>query len=115
MKAALMVHFREPVPGREKLALDYRADVDEYWGKLAADGKCTFPELFFGSVGGGVWMVKGDLETLEEVVRTPAAQTLLYKGGLLFREFGYEFYLTGESVDEYILRYKEIAKGFGLI
>jgi len=115
MKAGLIVHFREPVPGREKFALDYRTDVDEYWGKLAADGKCTFPELFFGPVGGGIWMVKGDLEYLEEAVRTPVVQELLYKGGLLFREFGYEFYVTGESADEYILKYKEVAKGFGFI
>jgi len=113
MKAALIVHFRAPVPGREKLAYDFSAEVNDYWGKLAADGKCTFPELFFGPTGAGIWMVKGELETLEEMKRTPQIQELLHKGGLLLADFGYELYVTGESADEYILKFAEIAQGFG--
>lgn len=114
MKAALIVHFRSPVPGREKLALDYGAEVNDYWGKLAAEGKCTFPEMFFATTGeGALWLVKGELETLEEIQRLPETQKLLHKGGLLLEEFGFSFFLTGESADEYMFKFAEIAKEFG--
>jgi hypothetical protein len=115
MKAALITHFRHPIAGREKLALDYGAEVNDYWGKLAADGKCTFPEFFFSTTGGWhLWMVKGDLETLEEIQRAPETQTLLHKGSLLLENFGSELHLTGETADEYMLRFAETAQGYGL-
>ncbi len=116
MKAAMIVQFEHPIAGREKLALDYGVEVNEYFGKLASDGKCSFPEYFLSTIGGRhLWMVKGELKTLEEIEMVPAAQKLLTKGGLLFEEFTYAFHVTGEGADEYLLNFAEAAQGLALI
>ena len=112
MKAAMIVHFHRAFPGFEVKAVEYGMEVNEYWGKLAAEGKCTTPEMFFETTGYGQWMVKGDLETLEALAREPKAQELITKGGLLLQDFGYDFALTGEAADEYLVQYVTFAKGF---
>ena len=115
MKAAMIVHFDHPFPGREIRALEYGVEVNEFWGKLAAEGKCTQPEMFFSTSGHGLWMVKGDLETLEQLVSTEKVQKLLEKGGLLMDGFGYEFHFTGDAADAYLLRYAGLVKELSLV
>lgn len=39
------------VPGREMKTIEYGAEVQEYRGKLTADGKCSEPEMFFAEIG----------------------------------------------------------------
>ncbi len=102
MQGAMIVHFTRAVPGRELKALEYGAEVNDYWGKLAAEGKCTPPETFFASGGGGLWLVKGELPTLGELIQTDTVKRLLAEGSLVLEGFGYEFYLTADSSDEYL-------------
>jgi hypothetical protein len=49
MNCALIGIRRMPVLGRETLALDHADAVNEYWGTLAAEGKCSMPEMFLFS------------------------------------------------------------------
>jgi len=63
MDCAFIVTWKMPFPGREKAALDVAREVDAYWGRLAAEGKCSEPEWFFYS-DRGMWMVKVDANTL---------------------------------------------------
>ncbi|HEY5663375.1 MAG TPA: hypothetical protein VIS05_04995 [Ilumatobacter sp.] len=114
MKYAYVVTWNGPVPGREMKALDYGAEVGEYWGKLAADGKCSEPEMFFFPDGHGMWMVKGDFETLDQLWFAEAAQHLLAKGRWLLEDFGYEFVRTGDSVDQFLMFFAEVGKEMAL-
>ena len=76
MDAAMVVSWKLPFPGREKEALDYAREVNEYWGKLATEGKCSPPEIFFSETGGhGLWIIKGDRDTLETLLIGPAEGT----------------------------------------
>jgi len=110
MKYAYVVTWTTPVPGREELALEFGLEVAEYWGKFAAEGKCTEPEFFFFPDGHGMWIVKGEFETLEHLWMTDKAQYLLVKGRWLLEEFGYEFVLTGDAAEHYMTRYTEVGK-----
>ena len=90
------------VSGREKEALDYGVEVNAYWSKLAAEGKCSEPEMFFTGTR-GTWMVKGDPDTLRELYAREVTQVLAAKGDFLLQNYNYEFVITGNAATEYLL------------
>jgi hypothetical protein len=101
--------------GREKLALDYGLEVKEYWTKLAAEGKCTRPELFFFSNGHGLWMVKGDIDTLWSIHVQEASQRLITKGQLLLDDFAFDFVTTGTDAEKYMLTVAAVSQDLGVL
>ena len=110
MDSALVVTWKNPLPGREKMALDYAVEVSEHWGKLAADGRCSPPEMFFFPDGTGMWMVKGDRLTLEELMYAEESQHLTRKGQLLLEAFAWSFAMTGRAGEEYLLNWAATAQ-----
>jgi hypothetical protein len=115
MDAALVVTWLVPFAGREKAALDYGVAVNDHWGKLAAEGKCSTPEMFFFPSGSGMWMVKGDLAALEELFWRPESQRLNTKGQLLLQRYRWEFALAGDAADEFMLRYAAAGQELGVL
>src|ERR1700756_4399646 len=97
--SALMVKWTTPIPGREKLALDYSVELNEFFQKLAADGKCTQPKTFLFS-GGGLWMVRGQYDSLSEVYFSEGGQKVLAKREFLLQDFSFEFAQTGGSSEQ---------------
>jgi hypothetical protein len=87
-------------------------EVKEYWTTLAAEGKCSEPELFFFSNGHGLWMVKGDVDTLWSIHVEEATQRLLTKSQLLLRDFAFDFVTTGN--DEYMLTVAAAGRDLGV-
>lgn len=115
MQVAMWVTWSRPVAGREKRALEYGVEVQDHWGKLAAEGKCTSPEMFIARSGGGMWMVKGERNMLTELVETEASQRLLAIGMLVLEGFGYEFLDTADSADAYLGRFGAVGAELGYI
>ena len=114
MNVAMVVTWAHPVVGREMKALEYGAEVQGFWRKQAADGKCTEPELFFGSTGTGLWMVKGDQADLNEIWMSPESQRLLAKGALLLGGLGWQSMITGDAADDYLGVYGQVAGELGV-
>lgn len=114
MKYAYVVTWKGAVVGRENLALDYGLEVAEFWGKYAAEGKCSEPEMFFFPDGHGMWIIKGEFETLESLWMTDKAQHLLVKGRWLLEDFGFEFVRTGDAADQYMTFFADIGKELAL-
>lgn len=115
MDSAIVVTWNVPIHGREKEALDYGVEVNEHWGKLAADGKCSDPEMFFFSDGHGEWMVKGNSDVLLKLFMSPENRRLTTKGSLLLDGFRYDFVRTGPASDAYMLEYAELGQELGII
>jgi hypothetical protein len=101
--------------GREKLALDYGLEVKEYWTKLAAEGKCSPPELFFFSDGHGLWIVKGDIDSLWSIHVEEATQRLVTKGQLLLQDFAFDFVTAGKDAEAYMLTVEEVGQELGVL
>lgn len=114
MDAAFIVTFNRPFLTREKLALDYGVEASDYWGKLAADGKCTVPETFIFPTGTFIFMVKGDRQTLLEIISSDETKRLLTKGFLLLDGFEYSIAETGADLDASLLRYAEVGQELAL-
>jgi hypothetical protein len=115
MDSALVVTWTWPIPGREKKALDYAVEVKEYWGKFAAEGKCSPPEVFFLSNGHGLWMVTGDLDTLTSIHLAEETQRLVTKGQFLLQDFAFDFATTGKDAEESMLTLAAVGEELGLI
>lgn len=115
MDTALVVNFKMPFPGRERQALDYASEVDGYWGRLASEGKCSPPESFFFETGHGLWVVKGERDTLLALQAEEATQRLIIKGELLLQDFSAEIVKTGTAAQEYLLRYAGVGQELALV
>lgn len=103
MKAAILVTWGNPVPGREMKALEFGLEANEYWGKIAAEGKCTTPEQFISpATGHGYWIVKGEREVLFELMETDFSKKSFAKGAALLENYTTELVLTEDSVDEFL-------------
>jgi hypothetical protein len=102
MDAAIVLTWSAPFPGREKKALEYAAQCGEYWGKLAAEGRCTKPEWFMLPTGGGIWMVKGERRVLEELIQTDEVRRLVAKGFVLNQDWGYTIADYGSGAARFI-------------
>ncbi len=97
MKAAIVVKFITAIPGREKAAVAYGRDVDDFFGKKAAEGLCTEPKWFWAPTGEHFWFVEGEYDALLGILATPEAQKFLVKGPILNEGFGYGLYMAGRE------------------
>ena len=97
MKAALLVKWTTPIPGREKAAVAYGREVDDFWGKKSAEGLCTGPKWFWAPTGENLWFVEGEYDALLGILATPESQKLLVKGTILVQGFGHDLYMVGRE------------------
>jgi len=103
---ALFVTYVRPHPGREQQALELGIEIAEFWGKLAADGKCTPPQQFLSAATGKVyWIVKGQREELQQVMHSDEGMRLNAKCMLLLEGYTIEMVLADEEVDEMFMTY----------
>ena len=93
--------------------IGYGAEVQQYWGEHADQGRCSEPELFFSERGLGLWMVTGDRDTLLETHDTEDSKRLTAKGQLLSEDFVLDFYDTGDAADAYLGRLASVADEIG--
>lgn len=113
MKAALVVKFTTPVPGREKASIAYAHEVDDFYGKKAAEGLCTAPKWFWATADENLWIVEGEYEVLLGILMTPEAQKLTAKGSALSQSFKYALYVVGR--DEILGPWEETLKELAII
>ncbi len=97
MKTALVVKFTNPVPGRERAAVAYARELDEFVAKKAAEGVCTEPKWFWTSNGENLWFVEGEYEALLGLMTTPEVTKFENKGMLLMQDFSSELYVVGRE------------------
>lgn len=115
MNAALIVTWKVPFPGREGQALGFAAESNEYWGKLAADGKCTAPEWYFLPDGWAMWIVRGDRQVLDELIAAEPTAKLLVRGLLLMEGWQYRLAETGSGAERFMTGYAAVGSELGLL
>ncbi len=113
MQAAMVVTWTHPIAGREAKALEYGDQVMKYWQERAREGKCSEPEIFFSEHGTGLWMVKGDRDTLLQIHDTDEARLLTMKGDLLMEGFAIDFCYAGEAAADFMARYASALSAIG--
>ncbi|HEX6074112.1 MAG TPA: hypothetical protein VFZ32_02485 [Micromonosporaceae bacterium] len=104
MKAAMVTTFGQAFPGREKAAVKYSHEVEEFFTKKAAEGMFTEPKTFFAPTGKSFWFIEGEYDALVKLLATPETEKFLTIGKLLFQDFGYGLYVT--DYEEMMRRYE---------
>ncbi|HET7660696.1 MAG TPA: hypothetical protein VFK66_09940 [Oryzihumus sp.] len=105
MQSALVVTWTHPIAGREQKALEYAAEVQDFWGKQAREGRCSEPQIFFSERGTGLWIVSGERDALMQIHDSDEARLLTMKGELLLESFSADIVYTGDSAVDYMQRY----------
>jgi hypothetical protein len=96
--AALVTTWGNAVRGREAKALEVFMEFMQWWGKQAAQGKCSEPEAFFASDGyGGMSIVRGKSDVLMELSSSEEALRLISKGQLIVEDLKTHWYYTGQD------------------
>jgi hypothetical protein len=108
MKAAVIVTWSRAKLGREAAALALGAEVNEFWAKQAAAGKCTEPRAYLSQRGNAVWLVEGEYDTLVELTNDEQQRKLQVKAGLLLDDFELE---VRPLLDESMLQRYQAALG----
>lgn len=112
MKTALVVKFTNPTPGRERAAIAYARELDEFVAKKAAEGVCTEPKWFWTSNGENLWFVEGEYESLLALLTTPEVTKFENKGMILMQDFSSELYVVGR--EESLAPYEEALAELGI-
>ena len=97
MKAAMVTKWTTPVPGREKAAIAYGREVDDFFAKKAAEGLCTEPKWFWATTGESLWFVEGELDALLGIMAMPEAQKFQVTGQILLQDWGSRLCLAGRE------------------
>jgi hypothetical protein len=100
MDAALVFTYTRPVPGREAKALSSFMEALSFFGKLASDGHCGEPMIFSGPSGKGMFVVPGDRDKLNEILRGEDFTWLFLKTSFTTPDIGYEMFAFGDAVTE---------------
>jgi hypothetical protein len=103
---ALFATYLHPFPGREKEALELGMESAEFYGKLAAEGKCTPPEQFLSTATGKVyWFVKGQRDELRKMMESDEGKMLNVKCIMLLEGYTVELVLANEELEELFTTY----------
>jgi hypothetical protein len=114
--AAYVFSYGVPVPGREAKALQNFADAQTFFGKLAADDKCSEPEIFHHGYGGGMMIVKAESpEILHEILLTEEARKIISTTSFTSTGFRYEMYNTGENLMDSMMLYAGVGTELGYL
>ncbi|HEX6568537.1 MAG TPA: hypothetical protein VF015_05205 [Acidimicrobiales bacterium] len=116
MDTALVFTWTGPVVGREAKAVELFGESKDFFGKLAADGKCSELEVFFSaSAPFNFAMVRGSLMSIFEIIDNDEFRTLADKCFFLLEGWHYHTFVTGEQTEPFVDRFATVGTGLGYI
>ena len=96
MKAAIVIRYGRPHPGREKLSFEAFGEALGFFGAKASAGVCEAPASYMFA-GGGMVIVHGERNGLVEMAGSEEFQRLVLKAGFAVPDLCYEIVLAGED------------------
>lgn len=114
--AAIVFSYGLPIPGRETTAVGNFNEALAFIGKMAAEGKCSEPEVFHHGYGGGFMLVKAEsVEFLDEVMEMEEVHKFIDVASLTSSDFKYERYLTGDALIDGMAEWTGIASELAIM
>lgn len=114
MDAALVTTWGNSVPGREKQAIECFMDFMSMLGKQAADGHVEPPEAYFNYDGsGGFGVVRGSSEVLLKMWESDDFREIISRGQLTVNDLHTRMCVAGDSVQDMVGRFMQVAGSMG--
>jgi len=96
--AAIVTTWGAGIPGREAKGLEVFMDAVTFWGKQAADGRCSQPETLFAEDGSsGMLIVRGKSDALREITESEEGEKLIAKAQMIVQDLKSHWYYTGDE------------------
>ena len=113
--AAIVTTWGAPVRGREAKALEVFMEFLGFWGKMAAEGKCSEAEAFLTSDGsGGMSVVRGKVDALAEIWQSEECLRMIEKGQFIVEDLKSQWYWTGDEGIQHLMgMYAETGQELG--
>lgn len=116
--AALIATWTHPVPGREAAALRTFQASQEFWRRMASEGKCRETQVWMRADGSsGMSIVEGEADALMEIMESDEYEKVTDEAILCVQDFTRSLYHGGAS-DEvaHIMRnWQEAAREVGVV
>lgn len=112
---ATIAFWKGPVPGREAEALMNSQEVNDYHGKLVADGTIDSVQWFMGTSGPNITVIVGDQDKLLAVMEEPEWKRLTAKLQILDVQFDAGLYRTADSAEDAMNTYVGALKELGYV
>lgn len=113
-EAALVTTWTSSVPGREKQSIECFMDYMALLGKQAADGKTEQPEAYFKYDGsGGVGIVRGKSDHLLALWESEDFREIISRAQLTVEKLHTELYAAGDTVQEMVGNFTQVASRMG--
>ncbi len=109
MDYALVFKWVKALPGREAKALENLADFRMFFEKLVAENKVTEP-LILMHVNDGMMVVRGEMETIFEIVDNDEFIVLCDKAMLTCEGFAFHTYFAGDMMEHRLALYAKAGK-----
>ena len=96
--AALIATWSHPVPGREAAALKTFQQSQEFWKRMASEGKCSETQVWMmADASSGMSIVEGDAESLTAIVESDDYEKINDEANLCVQDFKRSLYHGGAS------------------
>jgi hypothetical protein len=95
--AAIVFRYGRPWAGREILALDAFRDAMSFFDKLSVDGACQSPIPYMGAAGGGMMIVHGERDKLEQILHREDFAHMYLRAGYAVPDLTYDMMSAGDS------------------
>ena len=115
MKDAIIFTYTRPAVGREAKAMEGFTDAMTFFGKLAADGKCSEPMPYLAPSGRGMTIIRGDREALLEIIGSEDFAKQYMKVTFAVPDVTYEIVSAGEGVLEAMQAWSSVGLELGYL
>lgn len=96
--AALVATWTHAIPGREAAALKTFQRSQEFWKRMASEGKCSETQVWMMADGsGGISIVEGEADALTAIVETDDYEKVNDEASLCVQDFRRSLYHGGSS------------------
>jgi hypothetical protein len=113
MQAAVVMWWKDAVPGRELAAVDLYEQTSALCRKAVDDGVATDYSWYVGQPSVSMLIVKGEFESLAQFLGTQEMQAVIMKAGIVNTDFNTAWYYTGETVDGLMDVYADLVRQVG--
>lgn len=111
MEAALIVTWDHPVRGREQEALQVFMDIQAFYEDKIQAGEVESRDVFFAHNGRGLSIVRGDSQTLQEMIESDEYAEFANRAILHVDGYETDIWAAGDEINRRIESYGKAIAG----
>ncbi len=112
MQAAAVMWWKGVIPGRESASAQLYREGTAMLQRDLNDGRITDFAWYVGQPSTAYLIIRGEMESLAQLVASPEWQAAIMQAGLVNADFNFAWYYTGDTVDGMMQAWEQAAAQF---